>query len=154
MKFDRLKFLHDNKLKKSAKFNAFLSYSHKDKKIAYYIFDLLTKNYKLNIWIDKHQLKSGNTNFGAEIQSGLKNSHFIICLVSKNYVQSKNCVNEFKTAKHLEKKVFLIILENNLILEETLIGYHVVGYERFHLYKTNDAISTDFQEFLKRLLLK
>lgn len=104
--------------------------------------------------MDKFEIKLG-LDFADEIRKGIQNSKTLVCLITKNYLNSENCINEFKLGKHFKKRLFLVMFER-ISLEETSIGYFAVGIQRYNLYKNknslNFALSTDFEEFLRELL--
>ena len=69
---------------------------------------------------------------------------------------SENCGKEVKLAAHFKKKIFLVMF-NSVKLEESSVGYFLVGIQRFNLYKNmnnfNFTLGNEFQKFIKELLI-
>ena len=64
------------------KYDVFLSYSAKDKKVVREIAERL-KNDKLEVWFDEWQLKPGDS-IPAKIEEGLEHSRVLVLCMSKN----------------------------------------------------------------------
>jgi hypothetical protein len=86
----------------------FASYCHRDQEIVHKIADELTKvNYK--IWIDR-DLIQGNMLF-TDIQNGIEISHIVVCFISKNDCDSRDCMDEITLASIQKKKILPIMLD-------------------------------------------
>jgi hypothetical protein len=106
------KILHTNKReyldnKKNKKI--FLSYSWNDKEKAIQIAEKLMAN-GVDVWLDEWSVKIGDS-LVSRINEGVKNSSYMIILVSKNYLKSKWGNKELQSALIREaeqKKTFII----------------------------------------------
>ena len=134
--------------------DVFLSYCHQDKQKAFQLVDLLIKVFKLKVWIDKYNIKPG-IDYALQIQNGIKSAKCLVCLISKKYIDSENCVNEIKLGKYNKKRLFFVMFDS-VKLEDSSIGYYAVGIQRFNLYKNinslNFTMGAEFQNFLRELL--
>ncbi len=77
--------------------NLFISYSHKDKAFALELSDAL-HNKGVDVFIDKWEIKIGDY-FLDKILEAIKQSNFIVAVLSYNSVQSKWVLLELKEAK-------------------------------------------------------
>jgi hypothetical protein len=137
-------------------YDVFLSYSHNDKLIAHTLFNILIKSYNLKVWIDQIEIIN-NDDYAEKILKGIKNSKSIICLISKSYVKSNNCCSELKIAKSLNKRIFLVMIEN-MRIEEYAIGYHAIGIKQCDLSQninwlsSNLTSSEQFKELIAEII--
>ena len=60
-----------------------ISYSHDDKVLCYQLEEELRKNTAFDIWIDRTNCVTGDS--WEHIAEGIKQSHVVLCLVTKNY---------------------------------------------------------------------
>jgi hypothetical protein len=117
----------------------FLSYCHKNKEIVHRVADELIKlNYK--IWIDR-DLIQGNI-FLADIQKGIENSHVIMCFISKNYCDSKNCMIEINFANTQNKKILPIMLDDYFKVEEEGLKLMLSRILSFYAFKEPETFSS------------
>lgn len=111
----------------------FLSYSHKNKDDINELYDILTKKYKLSLWKDTQSIRTGD-DFREEIHHGILNAKIFLSCLSKDYIESKNCIKELKLANSLEKKCLLLVLESIDIEKIPSISMLVIGEQRCHIY--------------------
>ena len=95
--------------------------------------------------MDRFEIKIGD-DFAERIHTGIRNSNFFLALLSKNYIESENCCNEFKLARHLNKKVFIATFETVRDLETSSIGLDAMGIKNYKL-----CGNSDFSELVKDL---
>lgn len=129
----------------------FLSYPHKDKDQAESIFNILTQSCKYKVWFDKFEIKIGE-DFAESIHKGIKNSEYFIACITKNYIESENCCNEFKLARFLKKKLLIVMFEN-IKTETTSIAAHATGIKTFQLSRSslNEMDSAPLNELIQEL---
>ena len=144
---DQDQFHTDNHL---LKFDVFLSYSEKDKAYAKKIFNELSKPFAFKVWFDENEIKSGD-NIADKIHFGIINSEFMICIASKHYVEDEKCVKECQLGILFKKKQFLVLFEK-LNLDDSSIGFYVIGTQRCNLYKANDSINFETSDEFKNLI--
>ena len=91
----------------------FVSYSHKDAaKVSPIVNKLQSEKYRL--WYDEG-IEAGSE-WAANIAEHIKRSSCVIVFMSKNYVESDNCIDELEHAKNLKKATVIIYIEevNNM----------------------------------------
>jgi hypothetical protein len=116
----------------------FVSYCHSNKEIVHRVADELTKlNYK--IWIDR-DLTKGNMLF-ADIKNGIETSHIVICFISKNYCESRDCMDEITYANNKDKKIIPIILDDDFKIEKERIKLIISQINSFYAFKQPDTFS-------------
>jgi hypothetical protein len=116
----------------------FVSYCHSNKEIVHRVADELTKlNYK--IWIDR-DLIEGNMLF-ADIKNGIETSHIVICFISKNYCDSRDCMDEIIYANNKDKKILPIILDDDFKVEKERIKLIISQINSFYAFKQPDTFS-------------
>ena len=107
----------DQAVKIEKNHDIFISYSHKNSKIADFIFTTLKSiNSNLRIYMDKLELNTG-ASWQQEIFISLEKSKFIFALLSPDYLKSKVCIEEFDIAmiKNREANaqvLFPLLIEN------------------------------------------
>jgi hypothetical protein len=89
--------------------SVFISYSSRDSEFANNLALHLVKN-KVHVWIDKWELKAGDSLID-KIQDALVNSSFLLVLLSKNSVESEWCKKELNSGliREIESKSVVII---------------------------------------------
>lgn len=87
----------------------FISYAHKDSNEVMPIIDELQKhNYR--VWYDEG-IDPG-TEWDKNIATHIEKCGYFIAFISENYINSSNCKDELNFARDLEKKRFLVYLED------------------------------------------
>lgn len=132
---------------KVREFDLFFSYNQdSSNKEVDELYDKIQKEFSasssVSIWIDYEQL-IGNGSLASQIMSGLKNSSFILCFVTKEYSQSDNCKCEMSTAKRLNKPHAILMLDHYDDLEDD-VKFKIVNDSRLNFYKnkTEDSLWT------------
>ena len=130
-----------------------MSYSSTDKKNAYELYDIFTKIYKFKVWIDKFENDACNRSSKKTLQGILKSKCFI-SIITKNYIDGETCLNEFKVAKCLHKKILFVMLDDVKFEGCTFIGYHSISIQRYNLANSRNALNyiSEFKELIKDLM--
>ena len=88
----------------------------------------------------------------------ISSAQCLLCILTKNYIKSELCCNEYKLAHKLKKKSFIVMFEK-INLEKSPIGMETIDIQRCNLYKNkNGPDFTKFKEFkdlireLKRII--
>jgi hypothetical protein len=112
----------------------FISYAKEDYRYALELFDYL-KTHSYEPWLDKKSLLPGS-NWDLEIKRALKNSDFIILLLSSTSVSKRGYVQkEYKLAmqyweQKLEDDIYIIpLLINDCLVPESLNRFQWVKYD-------------------------
>ena len=92
--------------------NIFISYCHANMNVVWKIADKL-KNFDFPIWIDRYNLKGGDSQ-AIEISNGINNSILFIPFISDEYCNSEACRDEFGLAKKNRKKMLPVMLSRNV----------------------------------------
>lgn len=121
----------------STPYEIFLSYCHKNKEDIDELYEILTNRYKLNIWKDTKSIRMGH-DFREEIFYGIENSKLILSCVSKDYIESKNCMREIKIANKLEKKCLFLLLEPIDVDKIPSISMLVIDEQRCHIFANRE----------------
>lgn len=89
--------------------SVFISYSSIDCEFVKKLSLLLVEK-KINIWLDKWEMKPGDSLID-KIQSGISNSSYLLVVLSKNSIQSEWCKKELNSGliRELEEKKVVII---------------------------------------------
>ncbi len=85
----------------------FISYAHKNKKDVFPIIERLTSN-GYRVWYDEG-IELGSE-WDENIALHINKAHCMVSMISKEYVESKNCKDELKYARNKDKEQFLIYL--------------------------------------------
>lgn len=86
----------------------FISYAHKDSNIVLPILRRMSLD-GYAIWYDDHIAAASE--WDDSIAEHIENSSYVISFISKNYMESENCMDELKYAKDERKKPLLVFLE-------------------------------------------
>ena len=87
----------------------FISYAHRDGKLVHSILERLqSEGYRF--WFDEG-IDPGNE-WDETIATYINNCDYFIAFISENYLASNNCKDELNFARDLDKKRFLIYLED------------------------------------------
>lgn len=109
----------------------FASYRHADAERVYPILAEFEKR-GLRFWYDAG-IHTGDE-WDEVIDEHIENSHAVIVFVSKAYFQSRNCREELKFARNLEKRLLMVYLEDAEPprgLRMRLSGVQAIFYHRF-----------------------
>ena len=92
------------------KYDIFLSYISSDKRHVNKIYQKL-KDLTFTVLLD--DIERDNT----QDAEGIESSHMILCCISKEYSESKSCINQFLYAKLVNIPLIVIMLEDIDIIE-------------------------------------
>lgn len=113
----------------------FISYSHKDSEIVLQVIKELQNN-SYRIWYDDG-IDPG-TEWDKNIAEHVENCGYFIAFISKNYISSSNCKDELNFARDLEKKRFLVYIEEVELPSE--MKMRLSRIQNIHKYKyENDS---------------
>lgn len=113
----------------------FISYSHKDSEIVLQVIKEL-QNSSYRIWYDDG-IDPG-TEWDKNIAEHIENCGYFIAFISKNYISSSNCKDELNFARDLEKKRFLVYIEEVELPSE--MKMRLSRIQNIHKYKyENDS---------------
>lgn len=87
----------------------FISYAHKDSDIVLPILRRMSWDGYV-IWYDNHIAAASE--WDDSIAEHIENSSYVISFISKNYMESENCMDELKYARDEKKKPLLVFLED------------------------------------------
>ena len=91
----------------------FISYSDEDKAIVENLVSILTKNLSLNVWQDRvGELSMESLKTCPKANKGVIGAKLVLCCLSKSYVKSEFCCNQFKIAHGFQKEIILIMLDD------------------------------------------
>ena len=93
----------------------FISYAHKDSATVFKFAKKLEER-KYNFWLDTG-LKYGSE-WDEQLADKIKNADLVILMLSKNSINSKNCLDEINFAKNKGKNIINIIIEKGLEISE------------------------------------
>lgn len=90
-----------------------ISYCHDNNSFCGELLHVLnTRNDEFDIWIDRTHLQ-GSEDLWELIADGIEQSSVIVCLLSRQYFESKSCRKEFVyTSDSVKKKIVPVLLEN------------------------------------------
>ena len=92
------------------KYDVFISYSRKDEKVAYEIYDYLT-THGVNCWIDKYSIEPGEA-YAAAIEKGVLSANNLVVLYSENVLDSTNVLSELELAHNNHKRIISFRLDD------------------------------------------
>ncbi len=111
----------------------FISYSHEDSNtVSQVITELQKRGYR--IWYDEG-IDPG-TEWDKNIAEHVENCGYFIAFISKNYISSSNCKDELNFARDLEKKRFLVYIEDVDLPSE--MKMRLSRIQNIHKYKYNN----------------
>lgn len=108
----------------------FISYSHKDSETVLQVIKELQKNL-YRVWYDDG-IDPG-TEWDKNIAEHVENCGYFIAFISKNYINSSNCKDELNFARDLEKKRFLVYIEEVELPSE--MKMRLSRIQNIHKYK-------------------
>lgn len=114
----------------------FISYSHKDfDEVAAVINELQNQNYR--VWYDEG-IDPG-TEWDKNIATHVEECEYFIAFISENYINSSNCKDELNFARDLEKKRFLVYLQEvDLPSEMKMRLSRIQNIHKYRYDKTED----------------
>ncbi len=114
--------------------DVFISYNHKSKNHVEGLYNILTEQYGLRVWIDFKKIQIGD-NLSLVINEGLKESRIVIACISKSYAQSRSCQNEIVLTQEYQKPLLVITLEELKLKDIPEISFYISNLNRCSLYK-------------------
>ena len=86
----------------------FISYRRRDKQklFAQDLFDQL-KEQNVDVWMDNEDMHPGDA-LPKELAEAINNCDLFVCVLSKEYFESKWCEKEIRYAQYVEKRLFPI----------------------------------------------
>lgn len=87
---------------------AFISYSHKDKGEVFPVIRAMQEN-GYNVWFDEGITPASE--WDDHIANRILNAEFFIAMLSPNYLESTNCMDELEFARSKDKKRLMIYLK-------------------------------------------
>ncbi len=111
----------------------FISYSHRDSDIVVPIIKKM-KSYGYSVWYDDG-IDPG-TEWDKNIAEHVENCGYFIAFMSENYINSSNCKDELNFARDLEKKRFLVYIEEVELPSE--MKMRLSRIQNIHKYKYKD----------------
>jgi hypothetical protein len=131
-------FQVDNSVVKDSvkpEFDVFLSYFVGNRRNADEFCEMLKNKHNLKVWMMKEEDK-----MNVKVENYIKKSKCFISLISKDYVETQICCNEFKLAIFYQKRLFLVMSENVKLDEYPNFRYHAIGIQRFDLCKSKNTL--------------
>ena len=114
----------------------FISYAHKDNDVVFKFAKKLEERH-YNFWLDVG-LKYGEE-WDEQIADKIKNASTIILMISKNSINSDNCLDELSFAKNKEKNIINVILDKGVEIPEQF----ELRYGRYQMCKAFEFDSFD-----------
>ena len=137
-------------------FQVFLSYQWDIKPEIRSIYKILTEEYNLKVWMDEHELKPTG-NLYDQLTTGLNNSKYVLCFITKKYSQSKNCKFEIEYASNLnennENKIIVKMMEDLKMREIGSVGMIINVKTRINMFQQS-KLENIWSGELFELLLK
>lgn len=120
----------------SKKFDVFLSYNWSSKSLASSLFQKLTQDFGLKIWMD--DLELDNRMLYEQLCDGIINSKCFLCCITKKYTESDNCIKEINFACLNKTPLVIAMLEDLNISETKSVGFIIAPLTRFNFYYEKD----------------
>jgi len=125
--------------KNECDFDVFLSYNWDHKAHVQRLYDYLTIQLKLKVWIDDKEL--GITSLSGQLADAITNSRVFICCITAKYSESENCKNEYGLASLKRKPIIILMLERFDDKISPEITIQINNKRRFNCY--NDMKSVE-----------
>lgn len=142
----------------------FIGYSSKDRYTIVESMVFHLKNYGFNVWYDFHDMYLSDARFETNFEHGIKDSKYVIFILSPNFFKSKCAVEELDYAQSLYEqgtiKLFpiLYLLEANQLPEQynwiRKIIYNEINEHSGTLYVTNQIIEKLLYDQVKTTALR
>lgn len=130
-------------------FDIFLSYNWSSKVIAQSFFTKLTKEHKLKVWMDDSQLD--NRLLYEQLCEGINKSRLFLCLITKKYSESDNCIKEINFASLKKMPLIVVMLENLNISQIGSVGFIIAPVIRYNFYDENLFSSKSYNSMIKSI---
>ncbi len=114
-------------------FDIFLSYNWDSKDLVKSLYQKLTEELNYSVWLDDNQLDSRS--LFEQLCEGIKLSKCVLCVVTKKYTESDNCVREINFASSCRKPLVVIMLERLDIMDLGSVGFIIAPLTRLNFYK-------------------
>lgn len=115
----------------------FISYAHKDNDIVLSIMERMAQD-GYRIWYDEGI--TPGSEWDDEIAEHIDKCDSFIAFISSNYLNSKNCKDELKFVRDLEKKLLLVYIENVPLPSGMALRLGRLQDVRFYEHKDNQNI--------------
>ena len=142
----------------------FIGYSSKDRYTIVESMVFHLKNYGFNVWYDFHDMYLSDARFETNFEHGIKDSKYVIFILSPNFFTSKCAVEELDYAQTLYEqgtiKLFpiLYLLEANQLPEHynwiRKIIYNEINKHSGTLFVTNQIIEKLLYDQVKTMDLR
>ena len=106
-----------------------ISYSHEDKALCYQLEVELKRHDKYDVWIDKNYCTTGDS--WERIAQGIKQSHVVLCLISKNYTSKSVRREVIYAIDKLDKQLLPVYVLKPVVPEWLDIRTCDLAYIRF-----------------------
>lgn len=121
-----------------------ISYSHANMTFCRQLYDMLSKEPTLSIWVDFNGYKSSD--LWEEIAHAIEQSDYVLFLMSKEYFNSKSCRQEVAYVTDTLKKEFIPIYVDTDFKASGWLGIRIAGSQYIRFGKN------DFTDTYKELL--
>ena len=129
---------------KKPKYDAFISYSRKDKlEVKQFLARIKSAIPTIEYWIDTANIHSGD-DYEDKIMNAIEKSALAICCVSNNSIKSKYVRTEVNYAINTNKRVVPLLLKNSQLKKWML-------YKMDHLDRINSTIDGDVDRLIQEL---
>ena len=118
----------------------FISYQYDNTTQVAKLYDKLTATYEIKCWLDIKSLKVGD-DLSEKILKAIKACKILICCMTKNYSQSRYCQKELVVADSLNKKIIVLMFENQRLKDLGKIGLIMDKFIRINIFKDSDALN-------------
>lgn len=114
-------------------YDIFISYNWDVKEKVKNLYNELTKNQNLKVWMDDYEI--GPNRLVDELSTAISNSKIFLCCITKKYSESENCKDEIDYAKVLKKNIIVLMFERVPITDLGGVGFIIGPKVRFNCYK-------------------
>lgn len=142
----------------------FIGYSSKDRYTIVESMVFHLKNYGFNVWYDFHDMYLSDARFETNFEHGIKDSKYVIFILSPNFFTSKCAVEELDYAQSLYEQgminlfPILYMLESNQLPEQynwiRKIIYNEINEHSGTLFVTNQIIEKLLYDQVKTTALR
>lgn len=89
-------------------FDVFISYSLEKKSQAKLLYNELVVKHNFRMWFDELYSRALQP---TRLAKGIANSKVFLCILTRDYLASTDCINELKYAYKLKKKIIVVFFE-------------------------------------------
>ncbi|XP_063723272.1 uncharacterized protein LOC134851218 [Symsagittifera roscoffensis] len=125
-----------------------ISYCHEQKHVVQKLLKELRRSGVKNIWIDAENMHKGK-GIIETMTEAVNSAKLLICCISNDYKDSRNCMKELKYATTLNKTIVPVVVEKNFVPEGVLLMCIEDSF-RFDL-STDDTFGPQYQKLLEAL---